>query len=47
MPKRVDPAVKERALRILAEHRSDYPSNTGLAQAVAKKVAVGRETARR
>ena len=47
MPARVDPAVKERALRMLAEHRSDYPSDTALAEAVAKKVGVGRETARR
>ena len=47
MPKRVDPAVKERALRMFAEHRSDYPSDTALAEAVAKKVGVGRETARR
>ena len=30
-----------------AEHRSDYPSDTALAEAVAKKVGVGRETARR
>jgi len=47
MPKRVDPAIKERALRMFAEHRSDYPSDTALAEAVAKKVGVGRETARR
>ena len=45
MPARVDPAVKDRALRMLAEHRSDYPSDTALAEAVAKKVGVGRETA--
>lgn len=45
MPARVDPAVKERALRMLAEHRSEYPSDTALAEAVAKKVGVGRETA--
>ena len=25
MPKRIDPAVKERALRMVAEHRGDYP----------------------
>src|ERR1700709_2786528 len=47
MPKRVDPAIKERALRMLAEHRSDYASDTALTEAVAKKVGVGRETARR
>jgi transposase-like protein len=47
MPKRIDPAVKERALRIFADHRQDYPSDTALAEAVAKKLGVGRETARR
>src|SRR3954447_10350096 len=47
MPQKIDPAVKERALRMLADHRSDYPSDTALAVAVAKKVGVGRETARR
>jgi transposase len=47
MPKKIDPALKERALRMFAEHRQDYPSDTALAEAVAKKVGVGRETARR
>jgi hypothetical protein len=45
MPKRIDPAVKERALRMFAEHRGDYPSDTALAEAVAKKLGGGRETA--
>jgi transposase len=47
MPKKIDSAVKERALRMFADHRQDYPSDTALAEAVAKKVGVGRETARR
>lgn len=47
MPKKIDPAVKARALRMFVEHRQDYPSDTALAEAVAKKVGVGRETARR
>jgi transposase len=47
MPKRIDVAVKERALRMFADHRQDYPSDTALAEAVAKKLGVGRETARR
>jgi transposase len=47
MPKRIDAAVRERALRMFLEHRRDYPSDTALAEAVAKKVGVGRETARR
>jgi transposase len=47
MPTRIDAAVKERALRLLAEHRGDYPSDTAAAEAIAKKVGVGRETVRR
>ena len=47
MPNKVDPAIKERALRMFVEHRQDYPSDTALAVAVAKKLGVGRETARR
>ena len=30
--------MRERALRLFAKHRQDYPSDTGLAEAVAKKV---------
>ncbi len=47
MPNRIDPAVKERALRMIVDHRQDYPSDTALAEAVASKVGVGRETVRR
>jgi transposase len=47
MPKKIESAVKERALRMFADHRQDYPSDTALAEAVAKKLGVGRETARR
>jgi hypothetical protein len=47
MPKRIDPAVRERALRMFADHRQDYPSDTALAAAVASKIGVARETARR
>lgn len=45
MPSKIDPAVKERALRIIVDHRQDFPSDTALA--VAGKVGVGRETVRR
>jgi transposase-like protein len=47
MPRKIDSAVRERALRMLADHRQDYPSDTALAEAVATKVGVGRETVRR
>ena len=47
MPKKIDAAVKERALRMFADHRQEYPSDTALAEAVARKLGIGRETARR
>jgi transposase len=47
MPKKIDAAVKERALRMFADHRQDYPSDTALAEAVATRLGIGRETARR
>lgn len=47
MPKRIDAALKECGLWMFADHRQENPSDTALAEAVAKKVAVGRETARR
>jgi hypothetical protein len=31
MPSKIDPAVKSRALRMVADHRGDYPSDTGCA----------------
>lgn len=47
MPKKVDPALKHRALRMVAEHRSDYPSVTAVAKAVADQLGIGKETVRR
>ena len=44
MPKKVDPALKDRALRMVAEHRSDYPSVTAVAKAVADQLGIGKET---
>ena len=32
---------------MFADHRQEYPSDTALAEAVARKLGVGRETARR
>ena len=47
MPAKIDPAVRERALRMVADHRGDYPTDTALADAVSKKIGIGRETVRR
>jgi hypothetical protein len=41
MPKKIDAALKERALRMFADHRQDYSSDTALAQAVAKELGIG------
>lgn len=47
MPKRIDPAMRERALNMVAEHRKDYPSMTAVCQAVADRLGIGKETVRR
>lgn len=47
MPKKVDPALKDRALRMVAEHRADYSSVTAVAKAVADQLGIGKETVRR
>jgi putative transposase len=47
MPKRLDPAVKKRALRLLREYRDQYPSLTAACAAVARQERIGAETLRR
>lgn len=47
MPKKIDPAVRERAVRLVQEHRSEYPSTFAAVQAVARQVGVGAESVRR
>jgi transposase len=47
MPKKVDPALKDRALRMVAEHQADYPSVTAGAKVVANQLGLGKETVRR
>lgn len=47
MPKKIDPAVRERAVRLVQEHGSEYPSQFAACQAVARQVGVGKETVRR
>lgn len=47
MPKKISPELKERAVRMVQEHRQDYPSVTAAAGAVAKQLGLGRETVRR
>jgi transposase len=47
MPKKIDPAVKERAVRLVREHREEYSSLTAAAAAVARQERLGAETVRR
>ena len=47
MPKKIDPAVRERAVRLVREHRAQYPSLTAAATAVARQERLGKETVRR
>ncbi|MET9202548.1 hypothetical protein [Gordonia sp. NPDC003585] len=44
MPKKIDPEVRERALRLLQTHGGEYASLTAAAEAVAKQVGVGKES---
>jgi transposase-like protein len=47
MPKKVDPGVKARAVRLVRDHQGEYSSVTAAASAVAKQLGLGRETVRR
>lgn len=47
MPKKINPELKARAVRMVQDHQADYPSVTAAAQAVAKQLGLGRETVRR
>jgi len=47
MPKMIDPGLKARAIRLVREHRSEYPSPTAAAAAVARQLGLGHETVRR
>lgn len=47
MPKKIDPAVEERAVRLVLEHLDGYSSLTAAAAAVAAQGRPGTETVRR
>lgn len=47
MPKRIDPALKARAIRLVTDHQQEYPSQTAAIMAVARQVGVGSESLRR
>ncbi|OUZ06712.1 hypothetical protein BHE97_18585 [Aeromicrobium sp. PE09-221] len=47
MPKKIDPKVRERCVRMVLEHLPEYPSLTAAAEAVARRENVGKESVRR
>ena len=47
MPKRIDNELKARAVRLVTEHRREYPNLTAACLAVSKQVGVGAESVRR
>ena len=47
MPKMIDPELKARAVRLVLEHRAEYPTMTAAVLAVARQEGVGKESLRR
>jgi len=47
MPKRINQRLRERAVRLVREHRAAYSSTTAAAEAVARQLGVGKESVRR
>ncbi len=47
MPKVIEPELKARAVRLVLEHRAEYPTMTAAVQAVSRQVGVGKESLRR
>ena len=47
MPKKIDSAARERAVRLVLEHHQEYPSMTAAINAVANQVGIGHETLRK
>ena len=47
MPKKIDAALRDRAVRLVTDHREQYPSITAACAAVARQLGVGKESVRR
>lgn len=47
MPKKIDSALRERAVRLVFEHRAEYPSTAKAIAAVARQEGAGNESLRR
>src|SRR5665647_3955030 len=46
MPKKIDPELKARAVRLVSDHIGEYPSLTAASAVVAKQLGVGKESVR-
>ena len=47
MPKQIDSELKTRAVRLVMDHREEYPTMTAACAAVARQLGVGKESVRR
>jgi len=47
MPKKINPALRNRAVRLVREHRSECPSLKASSAAVARQIGVGQKSVRR
>lgn len=47
MPKKIDPALRERAVRLVLDHLQEYPTITAACEAAARRCGVGPESVRR
>jgi transposase len=47
MPKKIDSELKSRAVRLVMDHREEYPTMTAACAAVAHQLGVGKESVRR
>jgi transposase-like protein len=47
MPKKIDPELKARAVRLVTAHCGEYPTLTAATEAVARRLGVGQELVRR
>ncbi|WP_420886881.1 hypothetical protein [Brachybacterium muris] len=47
MPKKIDPQLRARCVRLVREHLQEYPTLTAAVTAVARQEGVSRESVRR
>lgn len=47
MPKKIDPELRARAVRLVNEHQGEYSSLTAASAVVARQLGVGKESVRR